>query len=373
MTLIIAALRGAVRVVARFPFLFGDNEMAEESNTTTEAAETTTVGDTEPTTEVLETQADSVTSVDDGGDVPVEESAQTESTEAQPGEEAESAEAEAVPVVSLSDDAKARAAKFGITDEFIERMGIGSEDGLDLAIATLAQVAQKLSRPQEAQPENKQETEQPAQQTQPQAPVQSGEWFNLELPELDDEIAAKFTQHNEFLKGQFERVNAMPREVLQTVDTVLTPILSNLAAQIEEINSERLDSFIESLGADWEEVYGKGATADMDHGSEQFMNRMKMLNTGAAMDQGRRLTGASGLRFREQLAKGHNVLFSDKAAQKAATSEKQKIAAQLAKNGKRMIQRPNGVRSVAKELDFGEERAVQGLLEKYPEQFEENE
>lgn len=253
------------------------------------------------------------------------------------GEGVEKEGAAAQPSLSPQDIEDAHRA--GFSDDDIRRLGITNRDQLEYVAGVIWRRQQAVAQ-QQAQVAQSQQQAAPQQIPAPaqQAPVQSAiDWSALEQADVEPTIIQS-------LKAMEARLSGVPQfgadQVMQQVSQYVEPI----QRMMHEIQMERFDNYIASLGADWKDVFGDGPTDALSRDSKEFKARSRLWDAANIISNGSQVTGGYRQTATSLWQRGLNQEFGSQQAEKAASREKARIKAGVEKQRNRMIVPPNGVR-----------------------------
>jgi hypothetical protein len=104
---------------------------------------------------------------------------------------------------------------------------------------------------------------------------------------------------------QFDRLHKFYAEKLQAQEQFRKD-------SIVQQNNAVVDRFVESQGPQWSEVFGKGATSEMNPQSQEFLNRVEVWKAATAMT-GRYAANGRRMSLNEALPRARNAIFMEKA------------------------------------------------------------
>lgn len=332
-----------------------DEAVATESIEQTEESPDTTIADSVPAELEEEVLA---TNDDERGDQGEEKSSDDEPSVDAEQEGAGEETQEQVPALSSEDLARAR--QVGLPEQLIASFK-GDPAAMDLAIGYLDRARQQsTASPQAAQP--------PA-QTAPPAKVPDK--YELKLSEyLADDVREPLEKMNEHYAQQMAQQRAVQEQIVGALLTQVAPMLQVVQQHQTDLQLERLDNFIGSLGDEWQDVFGQGPTTELAPNCEEVTARLKLVDAVAAIHSGRASTGANPGSMSKLLRSAFNQVFGETQAKKMVGVEKKKIADQVKRSGRTIINKPNAVRKRADEKPFGPDRAMAGLTAKFPNKFD---
>jgi|DEB0MinimDraft_4_1074332.scaffolds.fasta_scaffold00439_11 hypothetical protein len=242
-----------------------------------------------------------------------------------------------------------RAAAVGYNFNDVKQFG--SNASLKIAVERSEALARSILEQQQRQAAN------PAQSGQQQSRPSEYEQFHAAQKEKIEQLAAEgygdeavavMHQQNDMALRQAQIIESLQQQSRNTQTEA-----SIAAQQAAEVQFERsMDGYLESLGDEYSSLFGKGASATMSQGTQEFANRARVFQV------------ASGLKELAQ-QKGWDVPSDSRAFEMAVNAEfgsrvkelaRKEIKSKLRKSSQSVTSRPS--QSAGRALT-GEERAAE--------------
>lgn len=110
--------------------------------------------------------------------------------------------------------------------------------------------------------------------------------FVFDKEVLDPEALKQLSAYQEHVAAELNRLKAGIEKQVVPVAETLTAMQRQQQAAAEAEGEAWFDKHIESLGSEWEDVFGKGPMRNLDENSEFFINRTKLGNGTLALLRG---------------------------------------------------------------------------------------
>lgn len=149
-------------------------------------------------------------------------------------------------------------------------------------------------------------------QARPQPPAQADAAPEKWVPEMDPErFDPDFMKVMESMNDHYaSKLNSLNQKLASLEETKAR--FDEMDRQREtERQTEWFDNGINTLGGEWEQVFGKGTVRDIDRNSEQFRNRVTLIRAHNALSEAYRLQGAN-IPPEQVLARAARAEFGDK-------------------------------------------------------------
>ena len=167
--------------------------------------------------------------------------------------------------------------------------------------------------------------------------------FKIKIPEdADPDLAQSLTSANQQIAEAMNKLREGSQAENQALKLQVRRLEELASAQAGAAFEQRLDNWINHLEG-YEEVFGKGSSADLSMDSLEYENRLKLVKAAKRIDRGYK-TGDDGERVPSEAAilkEALGSVFSDKASSVAA----KKISAKLRSRKSQMVSRPTKRRS----------------------------
>jgi hypothetical protein len=238
------------------------------------------------------------------------------------------------PAPTYSPALLARAKQSGFSQADIEQYG--SEDLAEAALNAFDRKMGEMALRQQ-QP-TQQPTQQPAQQPAafqpaqpPQQPLQQPTQRQTQQPsqpQVDQTInfldgISDDVNDPEMVKalGNFQEHYAATHQRVDKLEADLKSVVSHLVKQVQRAEAADFDGFIESLGDEWSDVYGKGRFTELSREGEHHQNRVKLAQAAHAIRQGYQLRGLDAPDLRVLLDREHRALFGKRNSNQSSASQ----------------------------------------------------
>lgn len=138
-------------------------------------------------------------------------------------------------------------------------------------------------------------------------------------------------------EGTFKQLEAMNKHYAESVNHTngfLGNAFNEMAQRVQTMQDvayvHEFDRFVNSLGPEWEDVYGKGSSFDLDMNSSAFKKRGEAIKTALA------LSGKQGVSPQIAFGRAHGAVNMDKIREK----ERSRVNGALADRNKQITPRP---------------------------------
>jgi superoxide dismutase len=239
-------------------------------------------------------------------------------------------------IPEIDDDLKSRAKGYGLSEEEMEEYGAERlKKVLDNLDSRFDRRMAELGRSRQQKPEEKQETTPKEEKKEEGKKDSSGtpEEFKIELdPEIHD---PDYIKTFEGMKKHYtDRISNLE----QKLNTFLKKADDERAAQAKASIENGFDQAIDSLGADYEPLFGKGRGREMDSKSETFANRIKVFNEMRMLAIG---YSQSGEKIPKDLfQRAVRSVFGEQMKESSKTNARKEISNTLNKQKSQMLSRP---------------------------------
>lgn len=278
-------------------------------------------------------------------------SATDQATEEQQGDNVDSeqsgGEVESPFAPELIDEAKSY---FG---EDFDPESFGSADNLRVAMARfdreMAEIGkQRLGLGQQSDQRNVQELQAPpteqqvGQQSDQQLPLDF-EKFKLDLdPEEHDENTIKaISGLNDHYDSQLRKRDELIQKVVGAMGELhqqFNQVTGQTQAEAARSFEQDIDSFIESLGEEYQDVFGKGPSRHFAQDSPHLQKRVELAMEMLGLEDAYAVRGRPKLARSQMLHRALSAMLPDKIKQSA----RKEVANGVAKRRSQMISRPTG-------------------------------
>ena len=141
-------------------------------------------------------------------------------------------------------------------------------------------------------------------------------------------------------------------EQLSKQQELLTRLIKEREEQDRQQYVTRFDKFIDTLGADWEPVFGRGSGFSLPRNGIAVQNRVHLDLMAAQLSRSLQAMGQPNLEAEELLSRALNVAFSEQAKQQVRRT----VTSELTGRQRQMTARPN--QRKGRQLS-GTEKAIQ--------------
>lgn len=194
-----------------------------------------------------------------------------------------------------------------------------------------------LARAIAVRPTPRSETEVPPQREPEKPPAERFKFNNLDsLTAKDEDGEPDYDKGIRALPSELERMNEHYAGEMDRISKTVQSLQKDAGVVREQQRIEQFDSFVNDLGDEYKDVFGKGKTLDMNTNSSQFKNRQNMADIIVNMERGQQQGGVAVSSLKSLLTLARNAVAGDKMAE----IQRKKISSGLKKRSKQFQSKP---------------------------------